>query len=110
MRNYLDGLIGKEATLSLNLTSALPIESLAFYLATSKKLQGPQLVVTETMEKAQQFLENYEFWTDRKAHLLPHYDPHVFAGVQISHRQVQQRLSWLFHGLNENESHVISLF
>ena len=106
MRNYLDGLVGAKTPVSLNLTTSLPAESLAFYLAQSKSLRGPQLVITENMEKAQEFVENYGFWTPKKIHMLPPYDPHLFAGVQISHRQVQDRLSWLFHSLNENDNHV----
>ncbi len=106
MRNYLDGLVHNKNQFSLDLTTSLPIESLAFYLGTSKKLQGPQLVLTENAEKASSFAENFAFWSDRKVHLLPYYDPHVFAGVQISHRQIQDRLSWLFHALNESENQV----
>ena len=106
MRNYLDGLTSEKQHFSLNMTNALPVESLAFYLAKSKKLKGPQLVVTENLEKAQNFAENYEFWTHKKVHILPNYDPHVFAGVQISPRQTQDRLSWLFYALNESDNHV----
>ena len=106
MRNYLDGLLSKNPDFSLSMTNSLPLETVAFYLAKSKNLKGPQLVLTESAEKARSFIENYGFWTDRKAHYLPYYDPHVFAGVQISNRQVQDRLSWMFHALNENENQV----
>lgn len=106
MRNYLDGLLKDKSEFSLTITNSMPLESLAFYLATSHQLQGPQLVVTESPEKAQIFLENYKFWSDRTIKVLPSFDPHVFAGVQISHRQVQERLSWLFSAVNENENHV----
>ncbi len=106
MRSYLDGLLGKDPEFSLHVTTALPVESLAFYLGTTEALKGPQLVIVENMVEAQSFLENYAFWTDKRAYLLPQYDPHVFAGVQISHRQIQGRLEWLFHALNENDNHV----
>ncbi len=102
----MDGLLNNEGPLSIDLTTSLPLESLAYYLATSKKLSGPQLVITESAEKARSFSENFEFWSGCRAPILPSYDPHVFAGVQISHRQTQDRLNWLFHALNENENQI----
>lgn len=106
MRNYFDDLTKGKEDFSHNITNSLPLETVAYYLATSAKATGPQLVITENMEKAQSFVENYGFWSSKTPHILPFYDPHLFAGVQISHRQVQQRLSWLFHAINENENHV----
>ncbi len=106
MHDNLSGLIQGKSTFSLNITNSLPLESLAFHLATSNKLHGPQLVITENMEKADLFMENYSFWTNHKAHLLPFYNPNAFAGVQISHPQVQDRLSWFFHALNGHKTHV----
>ena len=93
------------------IANPLPLETLAFHLATTNKFQEPQLVVTETMEKAQSFMENYSFWTDKKAHLLPFYNPNAFSGVQISHRQIQDRLSWLFQAFNgKNQVFVAPIF
>lgn len=106
MLNYLDSLINKTAEFSLNITNSLPSETIAQYLATSKKIKGPQLVIVEDLGKAQQFIENYQFWTSQTAHLLPFFDPHVFAGVQLSHRQIQQRLSWLFNAINNYDNCV----
>lgn len=106
MRNYLDGLLGEKSEFSLRITCSLPNDAIAYYLATSKRLRGPQLVVCEDMDLVQNFVESYRFWTDKKIHILPFYDPHAFAGVQLSHRQVHERMSWLFNALNENESHV----
>lgn len=106
MRNYLDGWIRERKQFSNRITTSLPLETVAFYLANSKKLEGPQLVITESLKQAQEFMDNVRFWTDKPVSLLPSYDPHVFAGVQISHKQVQQRLSWLHHALNENDNHI----
>ncbi|MEM7645606.1 MAG: hypothetical protein AAF203_01740, partial [Pseudomonadota bacterium] len=106
MRNHLDQMVLSDPAFSLSLTSPQPVESIAYYLATSAKLKGPQLVITEDMEKAQHFLESYSFWTQRKAHLLPGYDPSAFSGVQIRPSQVADRLSWLSAAINENENHV----
>ena len=86
----------------MNMTNSLPLEALAFHLAKSNKLQESQLVITENMEKARAFLENYSFWTNKKAYLLPFYNPNAFAGVQINRHQIQDRLSWLFRAFNEN--------
>ena len=36
------------------------------------------------------------------------YNPHGFAGVQISHRQIQDRLSWFFHALNKDKTRSLS--
>ena len=105
MRHHLDELItGKE--FDLHGTSRSPKESVAYYLATSKKLKGPQLVVTESMEEAKLFEESFSFWSNKPVHILPAYDPHLFAGVQLSIHQVHERLSWLYKALNENESHI----
>ncbi len=106
MPDKLNDLVQGENSFSLNITNPLPLETLAFYLATSNKLQEPQLVITETMEKARIFMENYSFWIDKKAYLLPYYNPNAFAGVQISRRQIQDRLSWFFYALNENQARV----
>ncbi len=106
MRNYLDGLLKKQGSFSLDVTTSLPVETLAFYLANSAKINGPQLIVTEDAEKARSFTENFRFWSPKPVHNLPSYDPHVFAGVQISHRQVHDRLRWLFHALNENDNQI----
>ena len=97
--------IRKETSFSINVTSALPLQTLAFYLGTGR-LQGPQLVLTENMEKARAFVESYSFWTDRKIHLLPFYDPNTFCGVQISRRQIHDRLSWFFYALNDDHTFV----
>lgn len=106
MRNYLDGLLKNQSTFAHNITSHLPMEALAFYLATSRSLQGPQLVITESAEKASRFVENFQFWTQEPVHILPHYDPSVFAGVQISQRQIQDRLKWLYSALNNDGPRV----
>lgn len=106
MRNYLDGLLSGKTDFSLRITCSLPSEAIAYYLATSKKLKNSQLVLCENMDVVQNFVESYRFWTDRKIHVLPFYDPHIFAGVQLSHRQVHERISWMFNALNDNESHV----
>jgi transcription-repair coupling factor (superfamily II helicase) len=106
MINFLNNLIQNKASFSLNLTTSLPAEIIAQYLGTSSQISGPQLVITESPEKAQNFIETLSFWTDKKVQMLPNYDPHLFAGVQLSHRQLQQRLSWLFNALNDNENHI----
>ena len=106
MPDNLNGLIQGKNSFSLNITNPLPLETLAFHLATSNKFQEPQLVITENMEKARTFMENYSSWTHQKAYLLPFYNPNAFAGVQISHRQIQDRLSWLFYALNGDKGHV----
>ncbi len=100
MRNYLDSLLLNKTFFSLNITSSLPVEMVAFYLAESTRLAGPQLVITESTERALEFIENYQFWSHKPCFLLPHYDPSVFAGVQLLPHQLRQRLSWLFHAQN----------
>ncbi len=101
MRNYLDGLLLNKTFFSLNITSSLPIEMLAFYLANSSRVTGPQMVIIENTDRAKEFVENFEFWSKRPCFMLPHYDPSVFAGVELLPRQLKQRLSWLYHAQNQ---------
>jgi transcription-repair coupling factor (superfamily II helicase) len=101
MRSLLDSLLVDTATFEYKITDLLPMESLAFYLAQSPKALGPSLIVTESFEKAQVFIDSYRFWSDRPVYLLPSYDPTAYAGVQIRQSQVQDRLNWLYHALND---------
>ena len=106
MIHYLDTRLQESSPSSFRLNTPLPCESLAFYLAQSKKRRKPQLVVTENIEKAKEFMAHYGFWTDQSPSLLPDYDPHLWAGVQIRYGQIHQRLSWLFQALTKTEASV----
>ena len=106
MRNYLDGLLANQNSLKQQMTSLLPLESLAFYLSKSQKLNGPQLVITESVKRAQEMAENIGFWSNKSVVILDVYDPHLYSDVQISHRQIQNRLSWLHGALNESNDHI----
>ncbi|MCJ8276601.1 MAG: hypothetical protein HRT44_07265 [Bdellovibrionales bacterium] len=106
MRQQIDDLIHSSKEFSIQGTNRNPVETVAYYLATSNKINGPQLVVTENYEEAKKFKESFSFWTDKSIKILPTYDPHLYAGVQLSPSQIYDRISWLYSALNENESHI----
>ncbi|MCB0378758.1 MAG: transcription-repair coupling factor [Bdellovibrionales bacterium] len=106
MRNQLDEWLSGKNQFQNSLTHPLPMQGVAFYLALSKKRKGPHLVITENLDEAKDFMEAFHFWSDQPIHLLPPYEPSVYAGVQLSEHQVHDRLKWLFNALNENDSHV----
>jgi transcription-repair coupling factor (superfamily II helicase) len=106
MRGYLNEVLSLNHPHHTHGISALPLESLAFFLGTHPALDHPQLVVTETMELARRFSENYEFWSHKKPVILEPYSPHMFAGVELNHQQVHRRLHWLSQAIGHADEPV----
>jgi transcription-repair coupling factor (superfamily II helicase) len=106
MANFLERLLAGSAQDSVQLTTALPMEILSYYLGQSSQHQGPQLVVTETYAQAERFCQSLSFWTHRPSVILPSFEPSLYSDVLLSPRQVHQRLHWLYWALNDNENHV----